>query len=286
MTDALVSPRFLFRFSVPCRYCDPLWTTKGAALGEEHVLPSFSELEQPGAAPEVRAGWSHLGLAFRVEVRGKRQAPWCRAERPEDSDGLQIWLDTRDVKSVHRTGRFCHRLFFLPAGAGRGLTKPVAGVLPIHRARAVHGPIRENQLKVLSRNPRGAGRGYVLDAFVAADALTGFDPGEHTRLGFTYAVLWRSGVAEGAWPPRRRSAWASPRSVSNCPCCGASGDPGGRSPPGITHVRTPSLHKPPWSPSRIAPSHLAGSPAEWGRLGAPSSVHWGVQDWPRADREV
>ena len=61
----------------------------------------------------------------------------------------------------------------------------------IHRARAPHGPIRESQLKVLSRKPRRAGDGYVLDAFIAADALTGFDPNEHSRLGFTYAVMDR-----------------------------------------------------------------------------------------------
>jgi len=188
MSDALISPRLLFHFSMPCRYGDPLWTTKGAALGEEHVIASFSQLEQPGASPEMRVGWSRLGLAFRLEVRGKRQAPWCRAERPEDSDGLQLWLDTRDVKNVHRAGRFCHRLFFLPAGAGRGFTRPVAGVLPIPRARAPHGPIHENQLKVLCSDRSD---GYVLDAFIAADALTGFDPDEHTRLGFTYAVMDR-----------------------------------------------------------------------------------------------
>ena len=76
MTDALVPPRFLFRFSIPCRYCQRLWTAKGAALGQQHVLPSFSELGFPGASPELRVGWSRSGLAFRLEVRGKRQAPW------------------------------------------------------------------------------------------------------------------------------------------------------------------------------------------------------------------
>ncbi|MBN1589352.1 MAG: hypothetical protein JW888_07550 [Pirellulales bacterium] len=212
MNEPLVSPRFLFRFSVPCRHCDPLWTAKGASLDKNCVLPSFAELEQPGAAPELRAGWSHSGLAFRLEVRGKRQAPWCRAEGPADSDGLQIWLDTRDVKNVHRAGRFCHRLFFLPAGGGQGFTEPAAGVLPIHRARALHGPIDESQLKVLSRKRAD---GYVLDAFVAADALTGFDPEEHSRLGFFYAVMDRElgeqtfGAGNPMPYPQDPSLWAT-----------------------------------------------------------------------------
>jgi hypothetical protein len=33
--------------------------------------------------------------------------------------------------------------------------------------------------------------GYLLEAFIPTDALTGFDPAEHPRLGFTYAVLDR-----------------------------------------------------------------------------------------------
>jgi hypothetical protein len=188
MSDALVPPRFLFRFSIPIRHCDPLWTANGAALDERCVLPNFAELDQPGAAPEVRAGWSEAGLAFRFEVRGKCQAVWCRADRPEDSDGAQIWIDARDVKNVHRAGRFCHRLFFLPAGAGRGHVQPVAGVLPINRARAPHGPIQESQLKV---HGEIRSDGYVLHAMVAAEALTGFDPAEHPRLGFTWAILDR-----------------------------------------------------------------------------------------------
>jgi hypothetical protein len=33
--------------------------------------------------------------------------------------------------------------------------------------------------------------GYLLQACVPAEALTGFDPAEHGRLGFTYAVVDR-----------------------------------------------------------------------------------------------
>ena len=33
--------------------------------------------------------------------------------------------------------------------------------------------------------------GYVLDVLIPAKALTGFDPAEHPRLGFTYAVVDR-----------------------------------------------------------------------------------------------
>ena len=34
--------------------------------------------------------------------------------------------------------------------------------------------------------------GYLLDALIPAEALTGFDPHEHPRLGFTYAAIDRA----------------------------------------------------------------------------------------------
>lgn len=186
MPEPLVSPRFLFHFTAPCRYCDPLWTDKGAPLGEAYRLPSLAELDERVAAPDFRAAWSESGLAFRLEVHGKKQPSWCRATQPAESDGLQIWIDTRNVQNVHRASRFCHRLFFLPAGDGRGFAQPAAGVLPINRTRTPHSPIEADQLAVLSQKTAD---GYILHAHIAAEALTGFDPVDHPALGFTYAVM-------------------------------------------------------------------------------------------------
>jgi hypothetical protein len=188
MTEPLLPTRFLFRFSAPCRYRDPLWTDEGTQLEERYRLVGLTELEGQAALADVRAAWSEAGLVFTLRVQGKRQPPWCRAVRPEDSDGLQVWIDTRDVHNVHRAGRFCHRFVFLPSGAGRKLDQPVAECLPINRARELHNPIAAGQLRVCSEKRVD---GYVLEAFIPAEALTGFDPAEYPRLGFTYAVIDR-----------------------------------------------------------------------------------------------
>ena len=188
MTTPLLPTRFLFRFSAPCRYHEPLWTAKGVQLDEKHRLVGLAELEGLAVWADVRAAWSEAGLAFTVCVQGKRQPPWCRAGRSEDSDGLQIWIDTRDVHNVHRAGRFCQRFIFLPGGAGKRLDQAVVEVLPINRAREVPQPVREGLLKARCD---WRADGYVLEAFIPAEALTGFDPAEHPRLGFTYAVIDR-----------------------------------------------------------------------------------------------
>ena len=89
MSESLLPTRFLFRFAAPCRYKSPLWTPQGAALDEKYRLVDFAELEGNPLATDFRAAWSEAGLAVAARVEGKRQPPWCRAARSEDSDGLQ-----------------------------------------------------------------------------------------------------------------------------------------------------------------------------------------------------
>ncbi len=188
MSESLLAPTFLFRFSVPCHRCEPLWPAKGPELGPEYTLPSFGELEGRPKFADVRAAWSHEGLRFAVHVSGKKQNVWCRSSRPEDSDGLHVWIDTRDTHNIHRASRFCHRFALLPAGGGGSETQPVARLLMIDRARENPKSVADSMLGIRAAVRSG---GYTLQAHIPAAALTGFDPPEHPRLGFTYAVVDR-----------------------------------------------------------------------------------------------
>ncbi len=188
MTEQIVSPVFLFRFAVACQYRQRLWNARGVSLEPKYRIPSFGELEGKKPFADLRVAWNGQGLALQLRVTGKSQSPWCRATRLEDSDGLQIWIDTRDTHSIHRASRYCHRFVFLPFGDGAGLQSPVATRMPIHRAKEDPKPIDDGQLKV--RGVKRAG-GYTLEALIPGSALTGFDPSEHPRLGFSYAVTDR-----------------------------------------------------------------------------------------------
>ena len=114
-SESLLPQRFLFRFAAPCQHRHPLWKPSGAGLDERFRLVSLGELEDEPALAEISAAWSEAGLVFVAKVSGKKQPIWCRASRAEDSDGLQLWIDTRDVHNVHRASRFCHRFIFLPS---------------------------------------------------------------------------------------------------------------------------------------------------------------------------
>jgi len=191
--DRLISPRFLFRFSVDVHRCDRPWPLRGVKftgplLDESYRLIEPGQLDGDRVFADVRMAWSPEGLAWTVRVAGKRQQLWCRESRPTESDGLQVWIDTRATGGVHRASRFCHRFAFLPCGGGRGGADPVAEQLLIHRARENAQPVRPRELQTRAAI---SSKGYELAAFVPATALAGFDPENQHRLGFTMAVLDR-----------------------------------------------------------------------------------------------
>jgi hypothetical protein len=193
VANTLIAPRFLFRFAVPIKRQEPIWKPGGVELDESHRLPNLAALDGGTADAErhfadVRMAWSAAGLAFNVRVEGKKQPLWCRDLRFDDSDGLQVWIDTRATLNIHRASRFCHRFAFLPAGGGRGHTEPLADQLLINRARENARPVRARELQVASRTTKS---GYWLAALVPAESLGGYDPQQQRQIGFTYAVFDR-----------------------------------------------------------------------------------------------
>lgn len=210
---SLLPARFLFRFTVPCRHADTLWSDKnGAELDAGFRLVGLSELETGTPWADVRAAWNKDGLAFSIRVQGKKMAPWCRINRIDDSDSVHLWIDTRDVHNVHRASRFCHRFVALPFGSGARADLPFIQWMPIHRARDNPNMIDDGLLRAHSQKRID---GYVLDLLIPAAALTGFDPAEHPRLGFHYAVadreLGEQTFAAGSPMPYREdpSLWAT-----------------------------------------------------------------------------
>lgn len=188
MAETLISPTMLFRFAAPCYRTDQRWSAGGIKLDEKYRLPCFAELSGARRFADIRVGWSEAGIALRVVVQGKQQPPWCRDSRIDDSDGVQLFIDTRNTQNIHRAGRFCHRFAFLPIGSGRKLDEPVAVLLAINRAKESPREIEPGALRVRCQR---LADGYALDGFIAAAALTGYSPAEQPALGFSYTVIDR-----------------------------------------------------------------------------------------------
>jgi hypothetical protein len=188
MTERLLAPTFLFRFQVPCRHLARPWSPEERELPEMYSIPSFCQLDDRPVFTDIRVGWSREGLSVSLRVRGKKQPVWCQELRPLESDGLSLWIDTRDTQNIHQASRFCHWFRLLPHGASGKRNRPLANLLPIPRARANPNPISPDRIEIRSEQRID---GYLLCAHLPAETLTGYDPVEYPRLGFTYAVTDR-----------------------------------------------------------------------------------------------
>lgn len=184
---AILPPAFLFRYEFPVRLVEEL---SGPDSVSEHLieadrLPSPRELNAETEFADVRLGWNSKGFACAVEVMGKSAPLDCRFDHPTESDGLQLWIDTRNTQSIHRAGRFCHHFVFLPVGGGRGRKQPVAAQLPIARARE-ESPLVDSAVLGVAADVRTDG--YSLRVWLPAETMHGFDPEASPKLGFYYAV--------------------------------------------------------------------------------------------------
>ena len=185
---SLIPNAFLFRISHPCRYVKGIPAEGGDRLFE---LPDHCRIEDFGALDErkhfadLALAWNELGIAVQLEVHGKEQEPQGNASRLRASDGLSLWIDTRDARASHRASRYCHQFHFLPAGGGPEADEPVFSQVKINRA------LQDAPLCTPSEVPFQVVRtkhGYILEAFLTASVLNGFDPEQNRRLGFYYAV--------------------------------------------------------------------------------------------------
>jgi hypothetical protein len=113
---------------------------------------------------------------------------WCHPTKPEDSDGLHLWIATRPTGESHRAGRFCRRLAVLPTGGGLRADKPVVMPAVIPRTSELPAELPEAATKVESKLTAD---GWQVDAFLSAAALPGWEPAEIPRLGFFAALVDR-----------------------------------------------------------------------------------------------
>ncbi len=183
---ALVSSNLLFRYSIPILPAKKPWAAEGWSLGDDFRLPSFGTFEGQPEFATVCAAWSADGLAFDVTVRGKKQPLKCQATRLTESDGIQIWIDTRNMQSVHRASRFCHWFAYLPSGGNAQKSQAWGTMLKINRAKEDAKSFQMFKPLVASKI---AADGYRLTFQIPSTALTGWNADEHRRIGFNYAVV-------------------------------------------------------------------------------------------------
>lgn len=185
--SGLLPNRFLFRYSLPVRYERklPRAGKKLLDLPAEFALADFGELDAAKPFGQLRLAWNERGLGISVAVEGKKQPLKCDAHALETSDGLRVFIDTRDTQNIHRASRYCQQYFLLPASSGTATADPCAVQAPILRARedAPRANVAEIRMSAAVSKT-----GYRLETWLPATVLHGYDPEAQPRLGFYYAL--------------------------------------------------------------------------------------------------
>jgi hypothetical protein len=145
-------------------------------LKTKYLLPSTSSLccESPHA--DLAIAWNAEGLAIEMTS----QYPLVNSVYPniEKGDAIEVFIDTRDMKSAGFNTRFCHHFFFLPQ-------KEQAGELTHFRTEDSHEHCKPDDL--LHKTEKLSDH-YSMKIWIPKKCMTGYDPEQFDRLGFTYRI--------------------------------------------------------------------------------------------------
>lgn len=144
-----------------------------------HVLPSTEDLTCEEQFAKIAIGWNEEGVAVQVMVN--QPARGSSYPDLEKGDSVELFFDTRDLKSAGFNTRFCHHFFFLP--------QPVEGVAKgekTHfRTEDLHPLCDPERLSCQTQLKRNQ---YLMKIFIPSQCLYGYDPKQFDRLGFTYRL--------------------------------------------------------------------------------------------------
>lgn len=178
---SIVPHSFYFRHSISVPEVKEIPRKRGRLLNlpASALIPDLTFKPKSDNWGQVRIGWNNDGLGISLEV-GQKQHP------ATVMDYFQIWIDTRDTKTIHRANRYCHLFQFRPVGNPQAEQQPICTQLEINRAQADAPLCNLSKFKLWSKIKS---TGYELDAWIPASELTGFDPDSYPQLGFYYSIF-------------------------------------------------------------------------------------------------
>lgn len=170
-----ITPINFFQLSFDCLFVKP-----GSLNAiKEHRLPDLSDLCSEPYFAKLAMGWNKEGLEFFIEVG----QPVRRSNYPDvmRGDSVELFIDTRDVKTAGFNTRFCHHFFFLP----EAVDGHVAGEITRFRTEDVHELCNPKELRVKTLVKS---HNYTQQITIPASCLVGYDPEQFDRLGFSYRI--------------------------------------------------------------------------------------------------
>jgi len=187
---------------------------RGTALPKSHTLPVLSSFFGKKAFAQVALGWNEEGIF--AEVHSGSRTPRVFFPDFQKGDSIELFFDTRDMKNVGYSHKFCHHFFFLPLPFEEEGEKIQGGEITKFRGEERH-ELADSSLFFIDCK-EGGKKGYVLHIFIPKECLFGYDPSSFHRLGFTYRINQSGGL------PQYFSASAEEYSIEQHPSLWASLD--------------------------------------------------------------
>ncbi len=148
-------------------------------MRQSHLLPDTSEWLGEERFAELAMVWSEEGLCIEAFC----DQPFQEAHYPlyQSGDALEIFIDTRDVKTAGFATRFCHHFLVLP--------ESVQGVQALEvthfRTEDTHPLCDPSDLTVTTQFHK---QSYHFRVTIPASCLVGYDPQSFDKMGFTYRI--------------------------------------------------------------------------------------------------
>lgn len=182
-----ITPINFFQLEVPCFYLNGGFPALTGSRLRKYLLPDFSSLCGEKSFTQVAMGWNNEG----IEIYTAIQHPQQKTVYPEVSkgDSVELFFDTRDVKTAGFNTRFCHHFFFLPEEA-EGRQK---GEMTRFRTEDVHERCSDSELKILVEKKHSS---YTMNMWIPASCLYGYEPDQFDRIGFAYRINRSGGASQ------------------------------------------------------------------------------------------
>lgn len=173
--DFQLAPVGFFSLGTDCFYHSP----SSEKLTAAHQLPSTALLCGEEAFAEISIGWGEAGIWFEVAI----DKPFEQAAYPDvqAGDSVELFIDTRDLKTAGFNTRFCHHFFFF----AQPIEGKTAGEITRFRTEDTHELCEAAHLQVKAHCSRSH---HKLAIFIPAQCLHGYAPDQFNRLGFTYRI--------------------------------------------------------------------------------------------------
>lgn len=146
---------------------------------KKYLLPESGWLLGEKDSPPLHFAWSSEGLYGYLEVEGRFEDP--SFPEIQSGDSLEIFVDTRDRKNSGANTKFCHHFYFFP----QAIEGHIKGERTHFRTEDAH-PLCDAEDLYLEAH--GSARSGKLKFHIPATCLTGWNPLEFNRIGFSYRL--------------------------------------------------------------------------------------------------